>query len=145
MPFDANLVLIDGTIVMTATTDTAPTSAATRNTATGAVVIDLKETGRFGLVAVLVCPADLSAGADAATLTGYIECSDAVAFGSFVERHGSWGVANTTMGVIVGDECPCVAFIRFATRKRYCRANITVSASFGSPIVLISPYPFGYL
>lgn len=146
MPFDANLVLIDGTTTMTGSTDTPAISATTR--ANGAIVLDIKETGVRGLVAVLICPADLTAGSDATTLTGYIQCSDTADMTGTttgIERHGSFQVLATSTGVIVGSECPCVAMVRFTTRKRYVRANITVSASFGAPIVLLSPYPFDLL
>ena len=144
MPFDANLVLIDGTITMTATTDT-PAISTTRDDTTGAAVLDLKETGAKGLVAVLVLPADLAGGSDATTLTGFIECSDTedmTGTTTGIEKHGSFGIANATSGVVIGSECPDVAMVHFATKKRYVRANITVSATFGAPQVLLSPYPF---
>lgn len=144
MPFDANLVLLDGTTTITAGNDDAPTTETRTN---GAIVLDIKETGRFGLVAVLVCPAALTSGDATSSFTGHIESCDTLAFTSTagIERHGSFGVANTGTGVILGAECPCVAFIRFATKKRYVRANFTVviaGVAFGAPQILLSPYPF---
>ena len=148
MPFDSELVLIDGTITMTATTDTPAISATTRDTATGAIVIDIKETGVKGLVAVLICPADLTSTSDATYLIGYIQCSDTADMTGTVtglETHGYFTVAGATVNRIIGSECPCVAMVRFTTKKRYVRANLTVTATFGAPQVLLSPYPFNLL
>lgn len=149
MPFDDNLVLLDGTVSITDLLDDPPILTSV-DTSTGAKVLDLKETGRNGLVAVLICPADLTAGEDTSTLIAYIQCSDTLNMTGTttgIERHGSFQVASTSTGTITGVECPCVAFVRFATRKRYVRLNITVSIStnFGAPICLLSPYPFDYL
>ena len=141
--FDVNLVLMDGTVVTTTALDT-PATSATRDATTGAAVIDLEKTGVTGLVAVMFC-SDLAVGADAYTLTAYLEASDAVAFGSAVERLASFGVANATTGVIIGSETPLVATVRFATKKRYVRINATVSNDFGYIKVYLTPWPFKVL
>ena len=77
MPFDDDLVLIDGTATLGPTTDTAATST-TRN-ADGAVVLDIKKTGTKGLVAVMVCPTAPTTYAD--TLTGLIQHSNHISTG----------------------------------------------------------------
>lgn len=137
--FDSNLILMDGSVVTTTALDT-PATSVTRDATTGAVVIDIKETAATGLVAVMFC-SDLAGGADAYTLTAYMEASDAVAFGSAVERLGNFGVANASEGVIIGSETPCVATVRFATKKRYVRINATVSNDFGYIKVYLTPWP----
>jgi hypothetical protein len=55
MPNDSEGILIDGSIVITPSTDT-PAVSLTRDAATGAAVIDLKKTGGVGICAVLVLP-----------------------------------------------------------------------------------------
>lgn len=147
MPFDADLVLLDGTVALLDSLDTPPISV-TRDATTGAVVIDLKETGVKGLAAVLVLPDNAT---DADTVTAYLEAADHVDMTGTpagVERLGSFGVANATQGVILGSETPCVAIVRFVTDKRYVRLNLTVGAgdlAVSYAKCLISPYPFKVL
>jgi len=73
MAYDASNILIDGTIVLTPSTDT-PAVSVTRDAATGGAVLDLKKTGAKGMCAVLICPSKPTTYAD--TLTVFIEESD---------------------------------------------------------------------
>ena len=143
--FDYKLILMDGSVVTTTTTDT-PAISTTRSSTTGAAVIDLGAGGTpaEGLTAVLMCPDNLAAGADAYTLTAYLQASDTedMSAATDIERLGSFGVANATTGVILGSETPCTATVRFATKKRYIRVNATVSNDFGYIKVYIEPYAF---
>ena len=141
--FDSKLVLMDGSVVTTINTDT-PATSTTRSATTGAAVIDLGAGGTpaGGLTGVLICPDDLAAIADAYTLTAYLQASDTEDMSAAIERIGSFGVANATTGVILGSETPCVATVRFATKKRYIRVNATVSNDFGYIKVYIEPYTF---
>jgi hypothetical protein len=75
MPFDYENMLIDGTIVLTPSTDT-PAVSTTRDAATGGAVIDLKKTGAKGVWAVLTVPSKPTTYDD--TLTVNIEESDTV-------------------------------------------------------------------
>lgn len=146
--FDSNMILMDGTVVTTTATDT-PAISATRDAATGAVVIDLGTGGTpaSGLTAVMFC-SDLAVGADAYTLTAYLQASDTADMTGTttgIDRLGSFGVAGATTGVILGSETPCVATVRFATKKRYIRVNATVSNDFGNIKVYLTPYAFKVL
>lgn len=140
--FDSDLILRDGTIVTTATTDT-PAVSTTRLSTTGDAVLDIGETGVNGLVAVMFC-SELVVGAAAYTLTAYLQASDTedMTSATDVERLGSFGVANATTGVILGSETPCVATVRFATKKRYVRLNMTVNNSFGYVTAVLHPWAF---
>jgi len=151
MPFDANLVLIDGTIEVdsdTAASFVAATST-TRSDTSGAVVLDIKGTGVKGLAAVLVIPA-LTSAAD--YLVATIQASDEEDFGNSVynlQEVVKFDVAAATLGRILASECTSglVVIRRFVTDKRYIRAVITPtksggSGSFGTLQILVSPYPF---
>ena len=138
MPFDANLILVDGTIDMDTGTDTAPSST-TRDDTTGAAIIEINETGKDGLTAVLIIP---DGAEDIETLIGFIEVSDEDDFASDVHEMGKFDVAAASKGVILGSELPCTAFLKFATDKKYVRANITVNEDFGKVKCYLSPYPF---
>jgi len=146
MVFDANLVLIDGSVTYGTGTDAAPTST-TRSDTTGAAVIDIKGTGAKGLVACLVCP-ELLVAADAYYITCVLEVSDEEAFGDstlYLHELGKFQILGGTSGRILGSETPCVAMLRFATDKRYVRINGTASADFGAVSAHLSPYPFLHL
>ncbi len=86
MVFDANLVLIDGSITLGPTTDTPATTTA-RNDTSGAAVIDLNQTvrprgdseGTFHLAATLILPS--APTTYAGTLTSKIQQSDNITFG----------------------------------------------------------------
>lgn len=141
MAFDANLILLDGSVDLDEAHDTPATTVA--RDANGAAVIDLKETGVKGLAAVLVMIDDADGAAD--TLTAFLEVSDAVDFASGINKLGSFGIAEATSGVIVGSEAPAIAILRFATDKRYVRLNATVGTTpddFHTVMCLLSPYPF---
>ena len=143
--FDADLILMDGSVATTTGLDT-PAISTTRDDTTGAVVIDIGEGGTpaGGLTAVLFC-SDLAGGADAYTLTAYLQASDTADMtgtATGLERLGSFGVADASTGVILGAETPCVATVRFATKKRYVRINATVSNTFGYLSCYIEPYAF---
>ena len=143
--FDDLLELLDGSVDLSDSTHTAPTSV-TRDAATGAVVIDLGETGVHGLAAVLICADDVVQDAD--TLTAFIEVSDVLAFSSDVHEMGKFDVAAANKGVILGSETPCVSIIRFATKKRYVRLNATVGTSpddFLTVKCFLTPHAFGVL
>jgi hypothetical protein len=73
MAYDANNILIDGTIVLTPSTDT-PAVSTTRDASTGAAVIDLGKTSYKGLCAVLTCPLKPTTYVD--DLTVHIQESD---------------------------------------------------------------------
>ena len=146
MPFDASLVLMDGSVTTTTATDT-PAISTTRDGSTGAVVLDLRETRSQGLTAVLICSA-LAGGAAAYTLDAFLEASDTADMtgtATGIERLGSFQVASATSGQILGSETPTLALVYFATSKRYLRVNATVSNDFGLITVLLSPYPFKVL
>ena len=142
--FDSKLILMDGSVVTTSAHT--PATSTTRSATTGAAVIDLGAGGTpaGGLTGVLICPDDLVAGADAYTLTAYLQASDTedMSAATDIERLGSFGVANATTGVILGSETPCVATVRFATKKRYIRVNLAVNFDFGYIKVYIEPYTF---
>ncbi len=147
--FDADLILLDGTIALTDALDT-PAISLTTDAATGAAVIDLGAGGtpETGLTAVLLLPNN---DTDADTVTAYIEAADHVDMTGTtadVLRLGSFGVASANQGVILGSETPCVALVKFATRKRYVRLNLTVGAgdlAVSTAKCFLTPYAFPVL
>ncbi len=150
MPFDENLMLIDGTVHIvdaTAATHVAAVST-TRVAASGAAVIDLKGTSSKGLSAVLVIPVAPSGTTDYLTCT--IQVSDEEAFGNsalYLQTVAVFEILAVTAGRILGSECPATVVKKFATSKRYVRAVIAPTvgngdADFGHVQVLLSPYPF---
>ena len=144
MPFDNNLILIDGSVDYNPDNDTAPTST-TRDSNTGAAVIDLQGTGIRGLAVVLVFADSADANADEATIV--LEASDESDFASDVHELGKFDIAAATKGVILGSEVPATVVMRFATMERYVRINGTVTAGddFHTVYAYISPYPFHVL
>ncbi len=145
MPFDANLILLDGSIDITAALDTAPTSTVI-DASTGARVLDLRETSLRGLAAVLILADDAVANAD--TFTAFLEVSDQEDFASDVHELGKFDIAAVTKGVILGSEVPAIVIMRFATKYRYVRLNATVGDSpdgFNTVYCFITPYPFKLL
>lgn len=141
--FDSDMILIDGTTVLNTGTDDAATSATSRSD--GAIVIDISETGASGLVAVLILP-ELADGADAYTLDGFIEVSDDVAFGGgTISEMGKFDILAASKGQILGIETPAEVLLRFATGKKYVRANLTVNNAFGGVKVYLTPFPFKIL
>lgn len=126
--FDYNMILLDGSVDLTAATDTAPSST-TRDSSTGAAVIDLGVGGTpvGGLTAALICVDSANGATD--TLTAFIEASDVASFGSDVHELGKFDKLATSKGVIVGSEVPDNFLVHFTTHKRYVRLNATVGAS----------------
>ena len=149
--FDADLILVDGTISIDADTVASyasPTSI-TAVSATGAAVVDVSKTGVNGLAAVMILPTAEDAGSTD-TLTAYIEASDVLAFTSDRHRLGSFQIAGASPGVILGGEGPGIAVTRFATNKKYVRVTWTPAkdngnGDFGKIKVYLSPYPFVHL
>ncbi len=151
MPFDANLILIDGTVDVdsdTAASFVAATST-TRSASSGGAVIDLQGTAKNGIAAVLIIPA-LTTSTD--YLTATIQVSSAVAFGSDVHEVVKFDIAAATLGRILASECGTIQTVvrRFATDKRYCRAVVTPTkgtgdGSFSYLKIYLSPYPFKVL
>ena len=156
MPFDANLVLIDGTVTFTAATAAsyAVATSTTRVTATGAAVVDLGTAGSGlrGLAAVLIIPT-LATATD--YLTMIIEGSDEEAFGNAsynLHLLAEFDIAAATRGRILASECTAGAVVirRFTTEWRYVRARGTPTAgdstgTFSTLQVLLSPYPWQVL
>lgn len=138
--FDDLGILMDGSVATTTALDT-PATSLTRDAATGAAVIDLRGTGKDGLSAVMML-SDLAGGADAYTLTAFLEASDVLAFTSDIHKLASFDVAGATGGVILGAETPLTCVIKFATKKRYVRLNATVSDTFGYIKVYLAPFTF---
>ena len=142
--FDDDLVLLDGTISLTDALDTPPIST-TRDAATGAAVIDLQKTGANGLFAALILPTN---GTPGDTVTAFLEASDnedMTGDTTGITKLGSFGIAEATSGEILGSETPDVAFVKFATSKRYVRLNLTVGAGdtgVGAAKCYITPYAF---
>ena len=145
MPFDADLVLLDGTIDFKASTDTPPTST-TRDAATGGAVIDMGKTALKGMAAVLTLPEAANGSSD--NLTAFIEVSDVENFGSDVHEMGKFDIVAVTKGIILGSEVPATVVLRFSSSKRYCRFNGTVGTTpddFGNVECNLSPYPMDVL
>ncbi|KKK85526.1 hypothetical protein LCGC14_2772420 [marine sediment metagenome] len=143
--FDADMILLDGSIDLNAANDAVPTSV-TRDAATGGAVIDIGEGGTpaSGLVAVLIGVDSANGSTD--TLTAFIESSDNVAFGSVVHELGKFDKLAATKGIILGAEVAGVFMLRFSTTDRYIRLNATVGTSpddFGTVYCFLTPNAFG--
>lgn len=143
--FDDNMELLDGSVDLNPTNDTAATST-TRDATTGAAVIDLGAGGTpaSGLSAVLILPA---ADADADILTAVLEASDNADFSAAINEVGKFTLAAATAHTLIGSETPCVVILRFSTSKRYVRLNATVTASddFNRAKCFLTPYDFHVL
>lgn len=153
MPFDANLVLLDGLVDLDASHEQ-PVSL-TRND-DGAVVLDLRETGAKGLSAVVICTGKTVAGgnvADDAVVGISIQAGDDITFpqntseslGLFGDLVGSGGLGGEN--TIFGANTPIVVIRRITTTKRYVRAHCSIGSghNMGVVRVLLSPYPFKVL
>lgn len=146
MPFDASLVLAndDGEWTeanLVGSNDYGTPVSTVRNTG-GLVIVDIKQTGANGMVAVLIIDEAGAATDDA--LTVVLQASDSSTFASGIQTLANFEVAGAVHGVIRGDECPCTVMRRFATKKRYVRidASCVVSDNFHTVWCLLSPYPF---
>jgi len=142
--FDYNMILLDGSVDLTAATDSAAAST-TRSSSTGAVVIDLGVGGTpaCGLTAVLACIDSANGSTD--TLDARIEACDSSSFGSNVMHLGAFGILNATQGRLLGSEVPANAYVHFVTDRRYVRLNATVGASpdsFGTVYCYITDRAF---
>lgn len=143
MPFDASLMLHDGTAI---TANISPTST-TRTS--GSLAIDLgkgqgqgtagKGSGHMSLAAVLIMAADLEAAAD--TLQVTIEAC-ATVDGTYTE------LASFPL-LTYGTGMPGTYIIRFSVdpKYRYVRGKIVVHDDSGSgytvvAYLLLSPYPY---
>lgn len=111
MPFDNDLELHDGTEI---TEDISPTST-TR--ASGSAVIDLKKTGKKGLVAHLLMAGDLYEADD--TLVVSIEGCATV--------DGTYEEITRFPTITYDDDTPHEYTRRFSTDYRYIRAKINVT------------------
>lgn len=134
MPYDANLIFHDGT---TLTADQSPTSTTRVN---GSAVLDLKETGAKGLVAVMICGADQAEDSDTILVT-IQEC--ATVDGTYTPVAV---FATLTQGT---DTLPATFLRRFTATERYVRAQINITDSdsgndysLASCYILLSQYPF---
>lgn len=135
MPFDAELVMHDGTTI------TANITPILTSRASGSACIDLKETGAKGLAAVLIMGADIAGATDTLQIT-IEEC--ATLGGTFVEM-------ATFPLLTKGTGMPGTYILRFIATERYVRALIVVNDvggggfSVASCYILLSQYPFQYL
>jgi hypothetical protein len=111
MPFDADLVLHDGTTI---TADITPTSA-TRTS--GSAVIDLKKAPVEGLAVVMTLDTELAESSD--TLQVYVEESNTV--GSGYTRVGAFAL------VTQGDGVPARHVIKVNCKRRFMRARIDIT------------------
>lgn len=143
MPFDANLVLLDGSLDLDSAIAPSGTADLFPETdADGASVIDLKKTGAKGLSVVLIVPA---MALDADYITPKIESNDDVDFPvatSAIEAVFQGALGNEQ---IFGSEVPAVFIKRITVSRRYIRLTCGVSGTPGKVQCLISPYPFNVL
>lgn len=153
--FDYLLTLIDGSKDLIGDNDT-PASSTSITSGTGAKVIDLGEGGTpaSGLSAVLLLPTTAIASS---TLTGKIEGSEEEDFleSSYqVHELGKFDIAAATEGIILAAEVisttvPLAVIIRFATKLRFIRVNLTVNGTteynFYRVKCYLTPYAFHVL
>ena len=151
MPFDANLVLCDGSADWTyaniVTSDYGTPVSTTRN-AGGFVILDLLAlggTGAQGVAIVLILDDTLAGDTDALTLLA--QSSDSSTFASGIHTLAQFDLAAATTGIIVGTECPCTVIRRVATVDRYLRvdASVTSGDDFKTGYVFVSPWAFNRL
>lgn len=149
MPFDANLVLVDGSADWSYSnlgTYGTPTST-TRNDG-GFIVLDLGSAhigaAWKGIAAVLVCVDEAAAGTDALTCT--IEESTTEAF-TVPHELAKFDILAASMGVILGSEVPATVVKRVSPTERYlrCKASTLSGDDFHTVYCLLSPYPYKVL
>lgn len=153
MPFDANLVLVDGTTDWTyanVVTNEAGLPESTTLTY-GSAVIDLLATSgtpAVGMSVVLIID-EVTTHDDA--LTAILQGSDAIDFTYAagppeltVETLATFDIMGETAGIIVGDECPCTVIRRFQTKKRYVRIYATCVSgdNFHTVYAFLQPWAF---
>ena len=149
--FDSDLILVDGTVACSQATAASwtPAISTTRTAASGAVVIDLRKTGVSGLAAVLILPTGTSVGTTD-YLIAYLQASDTedmTGTTTGISLLGYFGIASAVTTRILSGEAPAIVVMRFATKKRYVRANLTPTvgngaANFGAVKVYLTPYAF---
>jgi len=152
MPFDANLVLCDGSVDWTyanvVTSDYGSPTSTTRNDG-GFAVLDMGAadigSAISGLAVVLVFVDSANANDDAATVI--VEESGVVGFGSDVHELGKFDIAAATKGIILGSEVPATVVMRISMKERYLRidASVATGDDFGTVYALVSPYPYKVL
>lgn len=156
MPFDANLVLCDGS----SSYDWSYANLVTNNyghphsttRAGGFVVIDMLDfstTAAKGMSVIFI--SDQAGANDADALTLVLQGSNDVDFvadaANPVRTLATFDVGGATAGVILGSECPCTVIRRFATTLRYLRAYAVCTANdnFYTCYVMLAPHPFNVL
>ena len=151
MPFDANLVLCDGSYDWSyANLVTNGYGHPHSTTAVGGfVVIDQLNFSTMaapkGMSAVFLTDQAGAATTDALVLI--IQGSDDVDFvadaSNDVHTLCTFEVGGVTAGVILGNETPCTVIRRFNTRLRYIRAyaQCVDGDNFYTCYVMLSPYP----
>ena len=151
MPFDANLVLSDGSYDWTyANLVTNGYGHPHSTTAVGGtVVIDilaLSTSAASGMSAVFMCDEAGAADDDALVLT--LQGSDDVDFvaddDNPVRTLATFDIGGVTPGVILGNECPCTVIRRFHTTLRYIRLYATCADAddFHTCYLMLAPWPF---
>ena len=153
MPFDANLVLVNGTTDWTEANVVGNIAGApvTTSFVYGSTVIDLKAisgTPAVGLSVILIID-EVTTNDDA--LTAILQGSDQTDFTqdatNDVRTLATFDILGETAGIIVGDECPCTVIRRFQTKQRYVRIYATCVASdnFHTVYAFLAPWPFHVL
>ena len=149
MPFDANLVLCDGSTSYDWTYANlvsygAPVSATSR--LGGFIVIDqmaLSTMAASGMAAIFIADEVATTG-DALTLV--LQGSDDLTFvaaTSPIHTLATFDIIGATAGVILGEECPCTVVRRFNTRLRYIRAKASATSgdNFHTCYMFLAPWP----
>ena len=156
MPFDANLVLVDGTTDWTEANVVTNIAGApvTTSLVYGSTVIDLlaiSGTAAVGMSVVLIID-EVTTSDDA--LTAILQGSDALDFTYAagppeitVETLATFDIMGENAGIIVGDECPCTVIRRFQTKQRYVRIYATCVAldNFHTVYAFLQPWAFDVL
>ena len=153
--FDANLILLDGTVDIddaVAASHVPAISASSRPAASGAIVLDIKETGVNGISAVLIMPTLTSSTDYVIALIEVSDSEDMTGAADDVHEVGKFDIAAVTKGRILASECTAgaVAILRFATDKRYIRLNIaptvgTSAGNMGAIKCYLAPFAFKVL
>lgn len=156
MPFDANLVLADGTEWTKSNLDSYGTPVSLTRNDGGFVVLDLGSadigSAISGLAIVLVFT-EASGGTD--QLTVIAEESEEVAFGDVSDNLHllcEFDILAATRGLIIGSELTAALTPRTVIRRvnpvhRYIRikASCTAADDLGIVYGLVSPYPYRVL
>ncbi len=154
MPFDANLVLCDGSYDWSyanlVTNNYGHPHSTTR--VGGFVVIDtlaLSTTAAKGMTCVFL--SDQAGAAETDALTLVLQGSNDVDFvadaNNPVRTLATFDIGGVGAGIILGNECPCTVVRRFSTTLRYLRAYAVCAAddNFYTCYVMLVPWPFNIL